>query len=80
MSSTDIEGSSFEIGVGPYQIDHKGLNYLHAAYLHLPVHPLTRRCGSKALVGKCGGCSKSQAKKDAERRVAEAEAMGQEDT
>ena len=41
---------------------------------------LTRRCGSKAPVGKCGGCSKSQAKKDAERRVAEAEAMGQEDT
>jgi hypothetical protein len=40
---------------------------------------LTRRCGAKALVGKCGDCSKSQAKKDAERRVAEAEAMGQED-
>ena len=32
------------------------------------------------VVGKCKECSKSQAKKDAERRVAEAEAMGQEDT
>jgi hypothetical protein len=40
---------------------------------------LTTRCGAKTPVGKCGDCSKSQAKKDAERRVAEAEAMGQED-
>jgi hypothetical protein len=40
---------------------------------------LMTRCGAKAPVGKCGDCSKSQAKKDAERRVAEAEAMGQED-
>jgi hypothetical protein len=34
----------------------------------------------KKVVGKCKECSKSQAKKDAERCVAEAEAMGQEDT
>ena len=39
---------------------------------------LVSRC--KKVVGKCKECSKSQAKKDAERRVAEAEAMGQEDT
>jgi hypothetical protein len=41
---------------------------------------LTDRCKGKAPVGKCKDCTKSQAKKDAERRVAEAEAMGQEDT
>jgi hypothetical protein len=40
---------------------------------------LSERCGGK-VVGKCKGCTKSQAKKDAERRVAAAEAMGQEDT
>ena len=37
------------------------------------------RCRAKVPVGKCGDCLKSQAKKDAEQRVAEAEAMGQED-
>ena len=31
------------------------------------------------VVGKCGECKKSQTKKDAERRIAEAEAMGQEE-
>jgi len=36
--------------------------------------------GGKRPVGKCKECKKSQAKRDAERRVAEAEAMGQEDT
>ena len=41
---------------------------------------LMMRCRAKAPVGKCGDCSKSQAKKDAEQRVAEAEVMGQEDT
>jgi hypothetical protein len=40
---------------------------------------LSERCGGK-VVGKCKSCSKSQVKKDAERRVAEAEAMGMEDT
>jgi hypothetical protein len=35
------------------------------------------RCNGR-VVGKCRGCSKLQAKKDAERQVAEAEAMGQE--
>ena len=39
---------------------------------------LVSRCNGKVPVGKCKECSKSQAKKDAERRVAEAEAMGQE--
>jgi len=34
----------------------------------------------KKVVGKCKECSKSQAKKDAERHVAEVEAMGQENT
>ena len=34
----------------------------------------------KVLPGKCGQCTKSQVKKDAEKRVAEAEVMGQEDT
>lgn len=34
----------------------------------------------KVPPGKCGQCAKSQVKKDAEKRVAEAEAMGQEDT
>ena len=37
-------------------------------------------CKGKAPVGKCKDCAKPQMKKDAERRVAEAEAMGQEDT
>jgi hypothetical protein len=37
-------------------------------------------CCSGRVVGKCKSCQKSQAKKDAERRVAAAEAMGQEDT
>jgi hypothetical protein len=37
---------------------------------------LTKRCGK--VVGKCKACTTSQIKKDAERRVAEAEAMGQE--
>jgi hypothetical protein len=32
------------------------------------------------VVGKCKECQKSQAKKDAERRIAAAEAMGQEDS
>ena len=41
---------------------------------------LTDRCKGKVPVGKCKDCTKSQVKKDAERRVAEAEAMGQEDT
>ena len=41
---------------------------------------LTDRCKGKVLVGKCKDCMKSQVKKDAERRVAETEAMGQEDT
>jgi hypothetical protein len=41
---------------------------------------LTDRFKGKTPVGKCKDCTKSQAKKDAERRVAEAEAMGQEDT
>ena len=40
---------------------------------------LSERCGGK-MVGKCKGCTKSQVKKDAEQRVAAAEAMGQEDT
>jgi hypothetical protein len=40
---------------------------------------LSDRCGGK-VVGKCKSCLKSQVKKDAERRVAEAEAMGWEDT
>ena len=40
---------------------------------------LMTRCRAKAPVGKCGDCSKSQAKKDAEQQVVEAEAMGQED-
>jgi hypothetical protein len=35
---------------------------------------------SGKMVGKCKECTKSQAKKDAERCVAAAEAMGQEDT
>lgn len=34
----------------------------------------------KKVVGKCKECLKSQAKKDVERHVAEAETMGQEDT
>ena len=34
----------------------------------------------KVLPGKCGECKKSDAKKEAERCVAEAKAMGQEDT
>jgi len=38
---------------------------------------MTRRNGK--VNGKCKQCKKSQVKKDAERRVAEAEAMGQED-
>jgi len=41
---------------------------------------LTGRCKGKVPVGKCKDCTKLQANKDAERRVAEAEAMGQEDT
>ena len=36
--------------------------------------------GEKKVVGKCESCRKSQVKKDAERRVAMAEASGQEDT
>jgi len=40
---------------------------------------LSLQCRRK-VVGKCKSCQKSQAKKDAERRVAAAEAMGQEDT
>ena len=40
---------------------------------------LSKRCGGK-VVSKCKGCTKSQVKKDAEWRVAAAEAMGQEDT
>src|ERR1700720_879451 len=36
--------------------------------------------GNGRVVGKCKSCSKSQAKKDAERRVAEAKSMGQENT
>lgn len=40
---------------------------------------LSSRCSGR-VVGKCKSCQKSQAKKDAERRVAAAEAMGQEDT
>ena len=39
---------------------------------------LSEKCGGQ-VVGKCKTCPKSQAKKDAERRVAEAEAMGQEE-
>ena len=35
--------------------------------------------GEKKVVGKCGDCRKSQAKKDAERRVAMAEMAGQEE-
>ena len=38
---------------------------------------MERRKGK--VVGKCAQCKKSQVKKDAERRVAEAEAMGHED-
>ena len=34
----------------------------------------------KVLPGKCRECKKSQAKKEAEKRVAEAEARGREDT
>jgi hypothetical protein len=41
---------------------------------------LVESCKGKAPVGKCKDCTKSEVKKDAERRVAEAEAMGQEDT
>ncbi|KAF8496041.1 hypothetical protein JB92DRAFT_3126295 [Gautieria morchelliformis] len=41
---------------------------------------LTDNCKGKVPVGKCKDCTKSQVKKDAERRVAEAEAIGQEDT
>jgi hypothetical protein len=38
---------------------------------------MTRRNGK--VNGKCKQCKKSQVKKDVERRVAEVEAMGQED-
>ena len=37
------------------------------------------RCKGKAPIGQCKHCMKSEVKKDAERRVAAAEAMGQED-
>jgi len=37
------------------------------------------KCGGR-VVGKCKDCQKSEVKKDAERHVAAAEAMGQEDT
>ena len=39
---------------------------------------LSEKCGGR-VVGKCKTCSKSQAKKDAERCVVEAKAMGQEE-
>ena len=35
--------------------------------------------GSGNVVGKCRQCKKSQTKKDGERRISEAEAMGQEE-
>jgi hypothetical protein len=38
------------------------------------------RLKGRRVVGKCQSCQKSQLKKDAERRIAAAEAMGQEDT
>jgi hypothetical protein len=41
---------------------------------------LASRCKGKAPVGKCSACTKSQVKKDAEQRVAQAEARGAEDT
>ena len=41
---------------------------------------LERRHAGKKIIGKCGTCQKSQKKKDAERRIARAEAMGQEET
>jgi hypothetical protein len=37
-----------------------------------------KACGITNIVGKCAWCSKSQALKDAERRVAKADAMEQE--
>ena len=40
---------------------------------------LNTRCNGK-VVGKCKCCKKSQTKKDVERQVAAAKAMGQEDT
>ncbi|KAF7984096.1 hypothetical protein HWV62_16698 [Athelia sp. TMB] len=40
---------------------------------------LVKRSKKEKPVGKCKDCAKSQVKKDAERRVAEAEAMGHED-
>lgn len=36
--------------------------------------------GGKQPVRKCKECKKSQVKKDAEQRVAEAESMGRKDT
>ena len=41
---------------------------------------LASRCKGKAPVRKCSACTKSQVKKDTERQVAQAEAMGAEDT
>ena len=41
---------------------------------------LMDRCKGKVPVGNCKYCTKLQAKRDAEWRVAKAEAMGQEDT
>ncbi|KII94474.1 hypothetical protein PLICRDRAFT_50427 [Plicaturopsis crispa FD-325 SS-3] len=40
---------------------------------------ISRVGGEKKVVGKCGQCRKSQVQKDAARRVAAAEAAGQED-
>lgn len=40
---------------------------------------LVKRAKGGKPIGKCKECTKSQVKKDAERRVAEAEAMGHED-
>jgi hypothetical protein len=39
---------------------------------------ICRECGKK-IVGKCGACTKSDARKDKERRIATAEAMDQGD-
>jgi hypothetical protein len=39
----------------------------------------SKACGEMKIVGKCSSCAKSQVKKDAERHIALAESMGQDD-
>ncbi|KZP09639.1 hypothetical protein FIBSPDRAFT_900319 [Athelia psychrophila] len=70
--------NNMNVGPGDLRNKPKGMHIVLEERVSVWDELVKRAKGGKPI-GKCKECTKSQVKKDAERRVAEAEAMGHED-